>query len=50
MSSRGRLWIGDDLADGGFVYLTDRTYNPEDEGRLPYDDPGIAYDWETQRK
>jgi dTDP-4-dehydrorhamnose 3,5-epimerase len=32
------------------VYLTDRTYNPEDEGRLPYDDPGIAYDWETQRK
>ena len=32
------------------VYLTDRTYNPRDEGRIPYDDPGIAYDWETQRK
>jgi len=32
------------------VYLTDRTYNPQDEGRIPYDEPGIAYDWETQRK
>lgn len=31
------------------VYLTDRYYNPEDEGRLPYDHPGIAYDWDTQR-
>jgi len=32
------------------VYLTDRTYNPKDEGRIRYDDPGIAYDWETQKK
>ena len=32
------------------VYLTDRFYNPEDEGRIPYDDPGINYDWDTQRK
>jgi dTDP-4-dehydrorhamnose 3,5-epimerase len=32
------------------VYLTDRFYNPEDEGRIAYDDPGIHYDWETQRK
>jgi len=32
------------------VYLTDRFYNPADEGRIPYDDPGINYDWETQRK
>jgi dTDP-4-dehydrorhamnose 3,5-epimerase len=32
------------------VYLTDRFYNPEDEGRIPYDDPSISYDWETQRK
>ncbi len=32
------------------VYLTDRHYDPSDEGRLPYDDPGIAYDWETQYK
>jgi dTDP-4-dehydrorhamnose 3,5-epimerase len=32
------------------VYLTDRLYNPKDEGRIPYDDPGIAYDWELQHK
>ncbi len=32
------------------VYLTDRVYNPKDEGRIPFDDPGIAYDWETQKK
>ena len=32
------------------VYMTDRFYNPEDEGRIPYDDPGIHYDWETQHK
>jgi dTDP-4-dehydrorhamnose 3,5-epimerase len=27
------------------IYLTDREYNPEDEGRLPHDDPMIGYDW-----
>ena len=32
------------------VNLTDRYYNPEDEGRLPYDHPDIAYDWEIQHK
>jgi dTDP-4-dehydrorhamnose 3,5-epimerase len=32
------------------VYLTDRYYNPEDEGRLPYNHPDVAYDWETQHK
>ncbi len=32
------------------VYLTDRYYNPEDEGRLPYNDPDVGYDWETQHK
>jgi dTDP-4-dehydrorhamnose 3,5-epimerase len=32
------------------VYLTDRFYNPADEGRLAYDDPGIHYDWELQHK
>ena len=32
------------------VYLTDRYYNPEDEGRIPHDDPRIAYDWEIQHK
>jgi dTDP-4-dehydrorhamnose 3,5-epimerase len=32
------------------VYLMDRYYNPEDEGRMPYNHPEIAYDWETQHK
>ena len=32
------------------VYMTDRFYNPQDEGRIPYNDAGINYDWETQRK
>jgi len=32
------------------VYMTDRLYNPEDEGRIAYDDPGINYDWELQHK
>ncbi len=32
------------------VYLTDRFYNPEDEGRIAYNHPGICYDWEPQHK
>jgi dTDP-4-dehydrorhamnose 3,5-epimerase len=32
------------------VYLTDRTYDPEDEGRLPFNHSGIQYDWELQHK
>ena len=32
------------------VYLTNRYYNPNDEGRLAYDHPAIGYDWETQHK
>ncbi len=32
------------------VYLTDRFYNPRDEGRILYNDPQIAYDWEIQHK
>lgn len=32
------------------VYVTNKTYNPKDEGRIPYNDPGINYDWETQHK
>lgn len=32
------------------VYLTDRFYDPRDEGRIPYNDPLIQYDWETQHK
>jgi dTDP-4-dehydrorhamnose 3,5-epimerase-like enzyme len=30
--------------------MTDQFYNPKDEGRLPWDDPSINYDWETQKK
>jgi len=37
-------------AAGMLVYVTDRLYNPKDEGRIPYNDPDIAYDWETQHK
>jgi dTDP-4-dehydrorhamnose 3,5-epimerase len=32
------------------VYLTDRLYDPQDEGRIPYNDGSINYDWETQHK
>ena len=32
------------------VYATDRFYDPSDEGRLPWNDSDINYDWETQRK
>jgi len=27
------------------VYVTSKTYDPGEEGRIPYDDPGIGYDW-----
>jgi len=38
-------------ADPGFlVYLTDRFYDPQDEGRIPYNDSQIQYDWEMQHK
>ena len=36
--------------DAILVYLTDRFYDPSDEGRIPYNDPSIQYDWETQWK
>jgi dTDP-4-dehydrorhamnose 3,5-epimerase len=32
------------------VYVTDRLYDPSDEGRIAYNEPGINYDWETQHK
>ena len=28
-----------------FVYATSKTYDPVEEGRVPYDDPDIGYDW-----
>jgi dTDP-4-dehydrorhamnose 3,5-epimerase len=35
---------------GLLVYLTDRFYDPQDEGRLAYNDPQLGYDWELQHK
>jgi dTDP-4-dehydrorhamnose 3,5-epimerase len=32
------------------VYVTNKTYNPKDEGRIAHDEPGINYDWELQYK
>jgi dTDP-4-dehydrorhamnose 3,5-epimerase len=32
---------------GQLVYAMDRHYNPQDEGRIAFDDPGINYDWTT---
>ncbi len=32
------------------VYVTDRFYDPADEGRVAYNDPRINYDWELQHK
>jgi dTDP-4-dehydrorhamnose 3,5-epimerase len=32
------------------VYVTNRTYDPQDEGRIPHNDGAIAYDWELQYK
>ena len=46
--AHGYKVIGRDPAS--LVYVTDRFYNPEDEGRIPYNHESIAYDWETQHK
>jgi dTDP-4-dehydrorhamnose 3,5-epimerase len=32
------------------VYVTNKTYDPGDEGRIAYNHPDIAYDWELQHK
>jgi dTDP-4-dehydrorhamnose 3,5-epimerase len=37
--------------DGGMlIYVTNRLYDPADEGRIAYNDAGINYDWELQHK
>lgn len=46
--AHGYKVIGD--APATLVYVTDRFYDPADEGRLPYNDPGINYDWELQHR
>ena len=35
---------------GMLIYVTDRLYNPQDEGRIAHDQSSIAYDWELQHK
>jgi dTDP-4-dehydrorhamnose 3,5-epimerase len=35
---------------GVLVYLTSRKYDGSDEGRIAYNDPDLAYDWELQHK
>lgn len=32
------------------VYVTNRCYDPSDEGRIAYNEESIAYDWEMQHK
>ena len=27
------------------IYMTSKTYDPDEEGRIPHADPGIGYDW-----
>jgi dTDP-4-dehydrorhamnose 3,5-epimerase len=35
---------------GMLIYVTSRTYNPDDEGRIAYNHEQIQYDWELQHK
>jgi dTDP-4-dehydrorhamnose 3,5-epimerase len=46
--AHGYKVIGD--APAVLVYVTDRFYDPSDEGRIPYNNPAIHYDWELQHK
>lgn len=46
--AHGYKTLGNEPAQ--LLYLTDRYYNSADEGRLAWDHPEIAYDWETQHK
>lgn len=46
--AHGYKVIGDSPAM--LVYVTDRFYDPADEGRIAYNDSSIRYDWETQHK
>jgi dTDP-4-dehydrorhamnose 3,5-epimerase len=34
----------------GLIYVTSRHYDPADEGRIPYNDPRLNYDWDLQHK
>lgn len=46
--AHGYKVVGQDAAM--LVYVTNRFYNPEDEGRIPYNHADLAYDWELQHK
>jgi dTDP-4-dehydrorhamnose 3,5-epimerase len=46
--AHGYKVIGDQPA--GLIYVTSRWYDPADEGRIPYDDPRLNYDWDLQHK
>jgi dTDP-4-dehydrorhamnose 3,5-epimerase len=46
--AHGYKVIGDQASV--LIYVTNRTYDPADEGRIPYNHSGIAYDWELQHK
>ncbi|MEO8050504.1 MAG: dTDP-4-dehydrorhamnose 3,5-epimerase family protein [Acidobacteriota bacterium] len=35
---------------GMLIYVTNRLYNPQDEGRIAHNLASIAYDWELQHK
>lgn len=32
-------------AQANLFYITSNVYDPDDEGRIPHDDPEIGYDW-----
>ncbi|MGD8452872.1 MAG: dTDP-4-dehydrorhamnose 3,5-epimerase family protein [Phycisphaerae bacterium] len=34
------------LGPAHLLYVTSRIYDPQDEGRIPHDDPVIGYDWQ----
>ena len=46
--AHGYKIIGSDPAM--LVYITNRFYDPADEGRIAHNHAGIQYDWETQFK
>lgn len=46
--AHGYKVIGNGTA--GLIYVTNRFYNPEDEGRLPHDDKRLNYEWALQHK
>lgn len=46
--AHGYKVVGTDRAS--LIYVTSRCYDPADEGRIPYDDRRLNYDWALQHK